>query len=90
MVKEAEGHAESIRLHKEAEAEGIIKLQQAEATSVAMLLKAGLKNDEIVRLRSLEALKAVADGQSTKVIIPSDIQNITSLVAGVKESVVEK
>ena len=86
MLREAEGHAESIRLHKEAEAEGILKLQQAEANAVAMLIKAGLAPEDVIRLRSFDALKVVADGQATKVIIPSDIQNITSLVAGVKEA----
>lgn len=86
MVREAEGHAESIRLHKEAEAEGILKLQEAEARSVNMLIQAGLKPDDIVRLRSFDALKVVSDGKATKVIIPSDIQNITSLVSGVKEA----
>ena len=90
MVREAEGHAESIRLHKEAEAEGILKLQQAEANAINMLSQAGLTNEDIVRLRSFDALKVAADGQATKVIIPSDIQNITSLVAGVKEAAIEK
>jgi regulator of protease activity HflC (stomatin/prohibitin superfamily) len=86
MVKEAEGHAESIRLHKEAEAEGLLKLQQAEANAIHMLMQAGLQADDILRLRSFDALKVVADGQSTKIIIPSDIQNISSLVTGVKEA----
>jgi len=89
MVREAEGHAESIKLHKEAEAEGIMKLQKAEANAVMMLKQAGLSSDEIVRLKSFDALKVVADGQSTKVIIPSDIQNITSMVAGVKEAAIK-
>lgn len=87
MVREAEGHSESIRLHKQAEAEGILKLQQAEANAIAMLKEAGLNTDEIVRLRSLDAFKVVADGNATKIIIPSDIQNITGLITGVKESV---
>lgn len=87
MVREAEGHAESIRLHKDAEAEGIIKLQKAEASAVQLLKQVGLENNDIVRLRSFDALKVAADGKSTKVIIPSDIQSITSTIAGVKESV---
>lgn len=89
MLREAEGHAESIRMHKEAEAEGIIKIQQAEANAIAMLKKAGLDNEDIVRLKSLDALKVASDGKATKIIIPSDIQNITGLVAGVKEASVE-
>ena len=89
MLREAEGHAESIRMHKEAEAEGILKIQQAEANAIAMLKKAGLDNEDIVRLKSLDALKVASDGKATKIIIPSDIQNITGLVAGVKEASVE-
>jgi regulator of protease activity HflC (stomatin/prohibitin superfamily) len=90
MLKEAEGHAESIRLHKEAEAEGIMRIQAAEAKAIAMLKQTGLENDDIVRLKSLDALEVAANGQSTKIIIPSDIQNITGLVAGVKEAAIEK
>jgi regulator of protease activity HflC (stomatin/prohibitin superfamily) len=86
VLKEAEAHAESIRMHKQAEAEGILKLQKAEAEAVTLLKSSGLTNDDIVRLRSLDALKIVADGNSTKIIIPSDIQNITGLIAGIKES----
>ena len=87
MLREAEGHAESIRLHKAAEAEGIIKLQQAEASAIQLLKQVGLENNDIVRLKSLEALKVAADGQSTKIIIPSDVQNITGTIASIKESV---
>ena len=86
VLREAEAHAESIRLHKEAEAQGILKIQQAEASAVAVLIKAGLTPDDIVKIKGFDALKVAADGQATKVIIPSDIQNITSLVAGVKEA----
>ncbi len=87
LVKEAEGHAESIRLHKEAEAEGIRLLKQAEADGVNKLREAGLSYDEIVRLRSLEAFTAAADGKSTKIIIPSEIQGIAGLAQGVSEIV---
>ena len=89
MVREAEGHAESSRLHKEAEAEGVLKTQQAEANAIVMLRKAGFTNSDIVKLRSYDALKVASDGKSTKIIIPSDIQNIVGTIAGVKESVVE-
>lgn len=87
MLKEAEGHAESIRLHKEAEAEGLLRIQNSEAKAVALLKQAGLENNDVIRLKSLDALEIAANGQATKIIIPSDIQNITGLVAGVKEAV---
>jgi regulator of protease activity HflC (stomatin/prohibitin superfamily) len=90
MLREAEGHAESIKMHKAAEAEGIIKLQQAEADAIKLLISAGMTSQDIVRLRGFDALKVAADGQATKVIIPSDIQSITSLAVGTKETVVDK
>ena len=90
MLREAEGHAESIRMHREAEAEGILKLQQAEANSIMMLKQAGLTNEDIVRMRSFDALKVAADGKSTKIIIPSDIQNIAAPIAGIKETLSDK
>ena len=86
MLREAEGHAESIRLHKDAEAEGLLLLQQAEANSIALLKKAGLNEEQILKLRSYDAFKAAADGNATKIIIPSEIQSLASTVAGVKES----
>ena len=88
-IKEAEGHAESIRLHKEAEAAGLVAIKEAEANGVRMLLDSGLSEEQIVRIRSLQALEKAADGKATKVIIPSDIQKITGMIAGVKESVEE-
>lgn len=88
-IKEAEGHAESIRLHKEAEAAGLVAIKKAEANGVRMLLDSGLSEEQIVRIRSLQALEKAADGKATKVIIPSDIQKITGMIAGVKESVEE-
>ena len=89
MVREAEGHAESIRLHKEAEAEGMITIKRAEAEGVKMLKEAGLSEAQIVELKSLEAFAAAADGQATKIIIPSEIQGIAGLAKGLAESVTD-
>ncbi len=75
MIKEAEGHRESIRLHKEAEALG-----------VKMLMDAGLNSEQIVRLQSLDSFEKVSEGQATKIIIPSDLQNMAGLVNALKES----
>lgn len=85
-VKEAEAHAESIRLHKEAEAKSLVLMKEAEAKGVEQLKEAGMTTDQIVKLRSLDAFTQVGDGQATKVIIPSDIQNVTGFLEGVKES----
>lgn len=89
VLKEAEANAASIKLKKEAEAQGLLELQQAEAKSLMLLKNAGMANEDIVRLRSFDALKKVSEGSATKIIIPSDIQSVTSLISGVKESVSE-
>ncbi len=85
MVREAEGHAESIRLHKEAEAQGINMIKQAEADGIRKLMEAGMTQDQVVQLRSLETLAAAANGQATKIIIPSEIQSVAGLATSVKE-----
>ena len=87
MVREAEGHAESIRLHKEAEAEGINMIKQAEADGIRKLMEAGMTPDQVVQLRSLETLAAAADGQATKIIIPSEIQGVAGLATSIKQIV---
>lgn len=87
LVKEAEGHSEAIRLHKEAEADGIRALQQAEADAINKLKEAGLTTDQIVTLRSYDAFTKAADGQSTKIIIPSEIQGLAGTAAALKEIV---
>ena len=51
-----------------------------------MLGEAGV-TPEVLKLRSLEALEKAADGQSTKIIIPSDIQNLVGVVSSLKESI---
>ena len=87
MVREAEGHAESIRLHKEAEANGMIIMKEAEAKGVELLKNAGMSQEQIIQLRSLEAFTAAADGKATKIIIPSQIQSVAALAEGILESV---
>ncbi len=79
LVREAEGHSESIRLHKEADAQGI-----------RMLAEAGMSMDQIVQLRSLEAFTAAANGNATKIIIPSEIQGLAGLAAAVTEAIPKK
>lgn len=72
-IKEAEGKAEAIRAIQDANAYGIEKLKQAGADMT------------VLRLKSLETLEKVADGQATKIIVPSEIQNLAGLVESVKE-----
>ena len=74
-IREAEGQAQAIRAVKEAEAEGIRMLKEAGA------------DESVIRLRSLDTLAKVAEGDSTKILIPSDIQNMAGLLTTLKESV---
>lgn len=73
VIKEAEGQAEAIR-----------KVQQANADGIRMLREAA-PDDAVLQLKSLEAFAKAADGQATKIIIPSEIQGI----AGLAKSIVE-
>ncbi|MGL5978523.1 MAG: SPFH domain-containing protein [Erysipelotrichaceae bacterium] len=72
-IKEAQGEAEAIML-----------VQQAYANSLTMLSSA-TTSEKVIQLKGLEALAKVADGQATKIIIPSEIQNIASLLAAGNE-----
>jgi regulator of protease activity HflC (stomatin/prohibitin superfamily) len=72
-IREAEGQAEAIRQVQEATAAGIRMINEAKPSEAVLTIK------------SLEALEKVADGQATKIIIPSDIQNMAGLVTSIKE-----
>ena len=72
-IKEAEGKAQAILEIQKAEAEAIRVLNEAKPTK------------EILTLRSLETFEKVANGQATKIIIPSEIQNLAGLVKSIKE-----
>lgn len=84
MIRKAEGEAESIIKVKTAEAEGIKLIREAEAEGLKSLKNAEV-SAEVLTLKSYEALQKVADGQSTKIIIPSDMQNLASTVTAITE-----
>ena len=67
----------------EAEAQSILKVQQAMAASMR-LLNENAPNDQVIKLKALEALEKVADGKATKIIIPSEIQGLAGLAASTK------
>mgnify|MGYP001135720098 CR=1 FL=1 len=67
----------------EAEATSILKVQQALADSMRMLNE-NAPNDQVIKLKALEALEKVADGKATKLTIPSEIQGIAGLAASTK------
>ncbi len=75
QIREAEGEAEAIR-----------NVQQATADGLRMIREAGA-DSAVLTLQSFEALKEVANGQSTKLIIPSDMQALAGIAASLKEIV---
>ena len=86
LILEAEAQKEAAVQKALGEAQAIREVQQAKAQGIAMLREA--KADAaVIKLRSLEALEKAADGQSTKIIIPSDLQNLSGLVTTAVEQI---
>ena len=83
-ILRAEAEKEKMIREAEGEAEAILKVQQATANGLRFIKDAGA-DDSVLRLKSLEALEKVADGKSTKIIIPSEIQGMAGLAASAKE-----
>ncbi|WP_430884182.1 SPFH domain-containing protein [Fusibacter sp. JL216-2] len=83
-ILDAEADKESQIRRAEGEAEAILKVQQATAQGIEMIKKSA-PDQGVLTLKSFEALAKVANGQSTKLIIPSEMQNVASLVASVTE-----
>ena len=73
MIREAEGQAEAI-----------LKVQQANADGIRFLKDAGA-DEAVLALKSFETFQRVADGKATKIIIPSEIQNMAGLVKSITE-----
>ena len=95
----AEGEKESAILRADAvreqrireaqgEAQAILEVQKALADSIRMLNEAA-PNNQVLALKSLEALGKVADGKATKLIIPSNLQDLAGTVASIKELITE-
>jgi regulator of protease activity HflC (stomatin/prohibitin superfamily) len=88
-IRDAEAKAQSILNIKKAEAEGEIMVRKAEAQGIEFINNAK-PSAELIKLKSYEALIKVADGQATKIIIPSDLQGIASLATSITEIVTTK
>ena len=82
-ILRAQGEKEARIMAAEAEAEAIAKVQQALADSLR-LLNESAPNDQVVKLKALEAMEKVADGKATKIIIPSELQGLAGLAASAK------
>ena len=78
MIREAEGQAKAIETVQQANAEGI------------RLIKAAGADEAVLTLKSLEALKNLADGQATKIVVPSDLQGLAGLATSFKEIMSDK
>lgn len=76
-IREAQGEAEAIAL-----------VQKAYADSLTVLSSANI-SDEVLKLKAMEALEKLANGQATKLIVPSEIQNLTGILASAKETTVD-
>lgn len=83
-ILKAEAKKEAAIREAEGQAQAILKVQEATAEGLRMLKEAKV-DDKVVSLKSLETFAKVADGKSTKIIIPSEIQNIAGLVTSIKE-----
>ena len=83
-ILRAEAEKEKRIREAEGEAEAILKVQQAVADGIRFIKEAGA-DDAVLRLKSLEAFEKAADGQATKIIIPSEIQGMAGLASSLKE-----
>ena len=85
MILSAEADKEAAIRRAEGEAEAILKVQEATAEGLRMLNESH-PTTEVLTLKSFEALAQVADGKATKLIIPSEIQNVSGLIASLAET----
>jgi regulator of protease activity HflC (stomatin/prohibitin superfamily) len=87
-ILKAEAERQAAILKAEGEAEAIRQVQQALADSLAMLNEKA-PNDAVLKLKSIEAMEKVANGQATKIIIPSEMQGLVGMANGIVEGVKE-
>ena len=87
-ILKAEAEKQAAILKADGEAQAIMAVQKAMADSLA-LLNEKAPNDQVLKLRALEAMQKVADGKATKIIIPSELQGFAGLASGIAETVKE-
>lgn len=88
-ILRAEAKKEATVREAEGQAEAILKVQQANADGLKMLKEAGA-DERVMQLKSLEAFGKAADGQATKIIVPSDIAGIAGLATTIADVVKDK
>ena len=87
-ILRADAEKQSAILRAQGQAEAILAVQKATAEAMQMLNDA-CPNDQVIKLKALEAMQKVADGKATKIIIPSELQGLAGLAAGLVETVRE-
>jgi regulator of protease activity HflC (stomatin/prohibitin superfamily) len=85
-ILKAEAEKQAAILKADGEAQAILAVQKALADSLA-LLNDKAPNDQVIKLKAIEAMQKVADGQATKIIIPSEMQGMVGLASGIVEGV---
>ena len=85
-ILRAEAEKQAAILKADGEAQAIRSVQQALADSLEMLNEKA-PNDSVLKLKAIEAMQKVADGQATKIIIPSEMQGLVGLANGITETV---
>ena len=88
-ILKAEAEKQAAILKADGEAQAIRAVQQALADSLE-LLNQKAPNDQVIKLKAIEAMQKVADGKATKIIIPSEMQGLVGMASGIVETVKEK
>ena len=83
-ILRADAAKQAAILKAEGDAQAILEVQKALADSLRLLNEAA-PNDQVIKLKALEAMQKIADGQATKIIIPSELQGLAGLAASAKE-----
>ena len=85
-ILRADAEKQAAILRAEGQAEAILAVQRATAEAMR-LLNESCPNDQVIKLKALEAMQKIADGQATKIIIPSEMQGLVGLANGITEGV---
>ena len=87
-ILRADAEKQAAILRAQGQAEAILAVQRATAEALQLLNDAN-PNDQVIKLKALEAMQKVADGKATKIIIPSELQGLAGLASGIAESIKE-
>ena len=87
-ILKAEAEKQAAILKADGEAQAILAVQKAMADSLEMLNEKA-PNDQVIKLKAIEAMQKVADGKATKIIIPSEMQGLVGLANGITEGIKE-